>query len=439
MNTLREAHAHIASHGRSLLLPSLASATGADDMLSVAALHAARTPAGGWLLMVGARVESWTQPGNGPSSWPSLREFDDATGPVPALAMSFDHHMVMANSAALSKSGITPASTPPPGGVISFDAHGQPTGLLLETAAWAVWSKAPEPTPQEMRLHVIAALRDLARHGFGEVHDMLSAPWLGPVLAELSDAGDLPLRVRIYAPLDSLRDVHAASSRWARPDVMLGGGKIFIDGTLNSRTAWMLHPYREAQQGLPTGKVVTPPDEIRTALEFTRSLSTGLAAHAIGDAAVRAALDAFEAVNEVRMDPSKASFVPASPLDPQNPAFRIEHAEVIDAHDTPRFARLGVLASIQPCHLLADIEALHRYIPHRLDRVFPLRELIDAGCLPGDLLWFGSDTPIVRPDPQDSIQAAVNRRRASCPPSDSIAPDQRISPEEAWRSFALGA
>ena len=115
---------------------------------------------------------------------------------------------------------------------------------------------------------------------------------------------------------------------------------------------------------------------------------------------------------------------------------RIEHAELVDEADVGRFAALGVVASVQPCHLLADIEALRRLLPHRLGRVLPLRELAAAGCRPGDLMWFGSDTPIVRPDAEDSIQAAVHRRRVGMGEGEAIAIEQAIAEPEAWDAFA---
>ncbi|MEL7484376.1 MAG: amidohydrolase family protein, partial [Planctomycetota bacterium] len=137
----------------------------------------------------------------------------------------------------------------------------------------------------------------------------------------------------------------------------------------------------------------------------------------LGDGAVCAVLDAVERVRPPRW------------------MVRIEHAEVIDAADVPRFAELGVIASVQPCHLLVDIEALGRALPDRVDRVLPLRELIDSGLEPGQTLLFGSDAPIVRPDPEDSIRAAVHRSR---PDSVAIAPDQAISESEAWSCFDAG-
>ncbi len=442
----REAHAHIAAHGRSLAMVSLAGCSGADDCLAIMKdasrrLSAAQDP--GWLLAIGARVEGWKQRGAGPSGWPTLRELDEATGDRPCAAMSFDHHMVMANSAALRAAGITRDSPDPPGGIIGRDLHSNPDGLALESAAWALWHAAPEPTAAQRRDHVISALKDLARHGFDEVHDMLSEPWLGPLLAELHDSGELPIRAWLYAPLHDIESRVREAPAWSRPTITLAGAKIFTDGTLNSRTAWMLCPYQEPQHGLPTGKVVTDPAGIEAAIRATARFGIGLAAHAIGDAAVRAVLDATDRVHGSWSADRHTRTTPFRPardrIEAGVPAVRIEHAEIVDNSDTPRFAELGVVASVQPCHLLADIEALHRYLPHRLDRVLPLRELIDRGCSPGELLWFGSDTPIVRPDPQDSIQAAVHRRRNGTPRTDAIAYPQAILPNEAWAAFEIPA
>lgn len=429
-NHLREAHAHLFSHGRSLAMPSLAACQGADDCLAIARDAARRERARadpGWALLVGARLESWTSPGAGPSGWPTLRQLDEATGPVPCIAMSFDHHMVMANSAALWAAGFASGKQAPPGGVIDRDDGGNPTGMLLETAAWVAWNAAPDPTPDQRRDLVRHALRDLASLGYAQVHDMHSQPWLGQLLSELSDAGELPVSVWLYPAVDHLKEIAQAAAHWSRPAIRLAGGKIFVDGTLNSRTAWMLHPFEHPQPGLESGKIVTPPAAIESALRTCSEAGVGLAAHAIGDGAVRACLNALEKLRTIGALPARRA---------EFPQLRIEHAEIIDAQDVPRFARLGAVASVQPCHLLADIEALRRYLPHRLDRVLPLRELIDAGCTPGELLWFGSDVPIVRADPADSIQAAVHRRRPGSHDTEAIAPTQAISEQEAWACFS---
>jgi predicted amidohydrolase YtcJ len=184
----------------------------------------------------------------------------------------------------------------------------------------------------------------------------------------------------------------------------------------------MLAPYADAMLEHPCGTALMSVEQIASAMRACTALEVGFAAHAIGDGAVRACLDA-------------AQSLPPLPRDVRR-AFRIEHAELIDQADVPRFAELGLTASVQPCHLLYDIEALERSLPDRLHRVLPLRDLVQAGLVPGRTLLFGSDTPIVRPNPEDSIQAAVHRRRADSPASRAIAPLQAISEDEAWACFA---
>lgn len=381
--------------------------------------EASKLKAGEWVLAFGARTESWTD-----RRWPTRAELDAAIPDRACAVMSFDHHAVCANSRAMTKGGFDEASRDPAAGVIMRDARtGVATGLLLESAAYAVWNAAPEPAAAQRDEHVRLALADLTRHGFVEVHDLLSPDWLGPTLAALDDRGELPVRVKLFPAVARLARAVEASRSWRRDRVELAGGKLFADGTLNSRTAWMLRPYADPLPEMPCGKPMATREEIASALRLTESFGLPLATHAIGDGAVRAVLDAVEEVGREREKNSAG------------PRHRIEHAELIDEADLGRFSRLRVVASVQPCHLLTDIEALTRSLPDRLGRVLPLRSLIDDGCEPGDLLVFGSDTPIVRANPEDSVLAATERRREAMAREESIAPEQSITLEEAWRAF----
>lgn len=423
---LREAHAHIYSHGQAMRSLRLEGAGSAEDVLAkvAAKVEAMRTgDKQAWLIGGGARVEGWVKP-----AWPTLGELDRACPDRPCALWSFDSHALLANSRALEVAGITESSPDPANGRIVRDGAGKLTGLLLEQAALDLWGAMPEPGMDERRACVRAALDDLREHGFVEVHDMKSQAWLGPVLADLSDAGELPARVWLYAPHDRVIEFDSEADDWQREDVLLAGGKLFADGTLNSRTAWVLEGYADPLPGMPKGQAMYRTEEIAEAIRTCRELGLGLAVHAIGDGAVRAVLDAYESC-----DPD-----PADVDDVGMPTLRIEHAELIDRKDVPRFGQMGVVASVQPCHLLTDIEALRRSLPHRLDRVFPLRELIDAGCRPGELMWFGSDTPIVRPHPEDGLQAAVERRRKGMAEGEAIGLGQRLKAAELWRGYVPG-
>jgi predicted amidohydrolase YtcJ len=419
---LREAHAHIAQHGRAMDMLRLGSCRSRDECLE--GLAAAARAARPWILGDGVRVESWPDP-----RWPSAAQLDAAAGDTPVCLWSFDYHELIVNSAAMRAVGVGDGTPDPPHGRIMRDEQGRPTGLMVEAAAKLVWSRVPEPSAEQRREQVRAAAADLASHGFEEVHDLLAPPWLGVMLGEMDRRGELPVRVLLYPRLEDLDAVKAGAAAWESDRVRLAGAKLFADGTLNSRTASMLEPYADPLPGLPRGDAMLSREQLREAMNRVASVGLGLAVHAIGDAAVRAVLDAWESLDAKRRAASRA---PVAPL-------RIEHAEIIDAADVPRFARLGVACSVQPCHLLADVEALRRGLPHRLHRVLPLRELIDSGCRPGELLLFGSDTPIVRPHPEDSLRAAVHRRREGAAAADAIAPEQAITDPEAWRAFAAGA
>ncbi len=364
-----------------------------------------------WLLAHSARVEGWTDP-----LWPTRADLDRIAGSRPALILSFDYHAVLASTPVFRRLNLTDSSPDPQGGVIVRDDAGTPTGLLLEAAAFNARNAIPEPSRSERELLVRTGLADLARHQFTEIHDLLAPNWLGPVLARLADTGELTQRVRVYVPLAEFDRALAAAPDWQRQGkVELAGAKVFADGTLNSRTAWMLAPFSHPLPGHPCGTPLMTVVQLAQAMDQTAAAGLELAVHAIGDGAVRSVLDAVE---------SRAG---------RRPRVRIEHAEIIDAADVPRFAELGVVCSVQPCHLLADIEVLGRELPQRLDRVLPLRDLERAGCKPGELLWFGSDVPIVRPDPDDSIRAAVHRRR--CDDDLPIAPEQALNEPEAWSCF----
>lgn len=423
---LVEAHAHLAALGQSLELPDLAACRSVAECLDRVRREVARRagPDGpAWVRFLGARPEGWRE-----ARWPTLAELDAAAPATPCVLLSFDFHAAVANSAAMAGAGLRPGVPVGDNGIVAADPRGEPTGLLLEDAARAAWNAAPEPTLDQRERHLATALDRLAALGFVEVHDLLSQPWLGPLLARLERRAGLPIGVHLYPPLAEVEAAAAGRAAWESRRVRLAGAKVFADGTINSRTALVLADYADPLPGFPRGRAMLAGAELDHALALTRSMGLGLAVHAIGDGAVRMVLDAVERARSSAGQARRNGRGPDAPI-------RIEHAELIDPADVPRFARLGVVASVQPCHLLADVEALRRYLPHRLDRVLPLRDLIDAGCRPGDGLRFGSDAPIVRPDPADSIRAAVHRRREGAPESEAIAPAQRITEAEAWAAF----
>lgn len=413
-----EWHAHLLEHGRSLGMLDLAPCRSAAQVLALVVDRAAARPAharSAPILGFGARPESWDR-----AAWPTLADLDRAAGPAPCCLWCFDYHALVANSAALTLAGFDDASPDPAHGVLCRNDRGHLTGLLLESAAGIAWDAVPKRFPELPADPLLAGLEDLARRGYRAVHDLKSRVDLGAQLATLAGDGRLPLAVALFPLVEDLPAVLATRRDWESDAVRLVGGKIFVDGTLNSRTAWMLEPYADARPDHPTGMSMMSAGEIDAALRLCLDAGLQMAAHAIGDGAVRAVLDAAERVRAPRG------------------SVRIEHAEVIHPRDLARFGELGVIASVQPCHLLTDIEALSRAIPDRLDRVLPLRSLLESGLVPGESLLFGSDAPIVPPVAEDSILAATQRRRAGMDARDAIAPAEAIDEPAAWACFNRG-
>ena len=406
---MREAHAHVLAHGRAMDMVQLDACMSAQEMLDAVA-DAAVGPR--VVLAHGARPEAWNEPG-----WPTLEQLDHASPDASVAAWCFDYHAIMLNGRALEAIGVAIDTPDPAGGQIGRRPDGSLTGVLYEAAAGLAWSQLE---PKDIDPAALArAVEDLSQHGFAQVHDLKAQPELGEALAA-SNAPDA-LGLTLYPLVQDLPEVLKTRKSWESDRVRLGGGKIFVDGTLNSRTAWMLHPFADGRAEHPSGMQLMSDRQIEDAIRLCVDEGLQLAAHAIGDAAVRAVLDAAERGRAPRG------------------SVRIEHAELIDEADVPRFGELGVIASVQPCHLLYDIEALRRACPDRLDRVLPVRELIDSGLKPGHNILFGSDTPIVRPDPEDSILAATNRGRADMALEDGIAPGQAVSEAEAWACFDADA
>jgi predicted amidohydrolase YtcJ len=267
--------------------------------------------------------------------------------------------------------------------------------------------------------------------GFIEAHDLKSPEWLGPELAALADEGTLGMHIELYPMVEMAEATMRSRAAWERDQVRLGGFKLFADGTLNSRTAWMLHPYRDGLSDHPCGLPNWRPEQILEAVRIAERCGVGLATHAIGDGAVRAVLDAIAEAARGRSGERVRHRI----------GHRIEHCEVIDEGDVARFAALGVVSSVQPCHLLYDIPVLLRALPHRLERVLPLRELAESGCRPGELMWFGSDAPIVPADPLASVAAAVGRGALGVDGNadasgGQIGPNQALTQGESWEAFA---
>lgn len=403
---LRDAHIHLAEHGRERSWLAVGDCTDREMCLDRIASAAAELPADGWLTASGLRTEAWSDP-----TPPDADALHEATDGRRVTLHSFDHHAMVVSRRVLELAGINDATPDPEGGFI-VRRGGEATGLLLESACDFVRAVTPEATVNDRKAWIREAQQELRALDIAEVHDMHAIPDFARALLELEAEDALELDVHLYVPpwaFDEVRTIMAAAVDSKR--VHLSGIKLFTDGTLNSRTAHMLHPFAHPIESHPRGTPLLSDDEIRSTFARAAEAGVEVATHAIGDGAVRRLLDLHERFDgTVRL--------------------RVEHAQFIDEADIPRFPRQGVIASMQPCHLLTDIEAIRRLTPDRAHRAFPLRDLVDAcseaGVAPESVLMLGSDAPIVSPDPADNLQAAVERRRSGMPASEAVALEQGL-------------
>jgi len=407
---LREAHAHIYDFGDALACVDLGACRSREQLLQTIA--GAEPDHTGWIRGMRAMPESWDDP-----AWPTHAELHDAARGSPCYARSLDIHSLCASTAALEAAGIDDSTPDPANGVIVRDESRKANGLLLELACDLVLNAVPEPTFEQRKQTVRTALERFASLGYVEVHDMLSRDWLGPACAALEKEANLACAVVLHPLFEHCRAELERYPHYASERIRFGGAKIFTDGALNSRTAFMLEPFARPRQGIERGIALWSEEKLRSAIRECEDMRLPIVAHAIGDAAVRRLFNAIDSAS------------------PKTPGTRIEHAQFVDEHDVPRFARLGVIVSPQPCHLLTDIEPILRLLPHRAHRAFPLRDLWDAyagaGLDPARHIWFGSDAPVVPPNPQDNLQAAVHRTRAGEPGCPVIAPEQALTEAEA--------
>jgi predicted amidohydrolase YtcJ len=399
-----DGHAHFAMWAMSRRRVQLAKAGTREAALErIAAAH----PVQGWVLGQGWDANGWTHAPD--------RAALDAVQAGPVYLDSLDVHAAWVNSAALAAAGISRATPDPFGGRIVRDAAGEPTGLLLERAVELMLPHLPAAPPDLLD----AALREAQReaHGLGitGLHDVETEADLA-AFQRLEAAGTLRLRVLFHPPVSALgslvsRGVRSgAGSEW----LGIGGVKMFLDGSLGSRTAWMLAPYDGTRdRGMPITGEREAADAMRTASEAGLAVTV----HAIGDAAVRRALDL--------MTPLRKAAIP----------HRIEHFQCVHPDDLDRAAAAGLVASMQPAHLLTDIPLVERHWGARGGGAYAFASLGRRGTL----LVFGSDVPVASIDPREGLYAALERRSASGSPRAGWRPDEKIGFADAVRAYTTGA
>jgi predicted amidohydrolase YtcJ len=407
-----DAHAHLGNAGLTKLNVDLSEAKSLDDMLARIATYARIAPAGRWL--TGGR---WDQTLWATKALPTRQELDRVTQGHAALLERVDGHIAIANSAALEAAGITGKTVPPEGGAIDLDADGQPTGILRESAVDLVARVIPPRSHEERMRGAELAIADAVMHGVTTVQD--NSDWEDfLVYEELEKAGKLDVRITEWLPFKApVEDLKRMRSHHVANDPMLHTGMLkgFMDGSLGSRTAAMIAPYSDDpnNKGLPQ---LTQDELNKLALERAEA-GFQLGFHAIGDKAVEMALD--------------ADGQPGISTHARN---RIEHAQVVDRTDIPRFRKLGVIASMQPNHLLTDMNwAESRLGERRAAFSYAWKAFLDAGVP----LAFGTDYPVEPITPFRGLYAAVTRMNEAG--TKTYFPGQKISRGQALYAYTQGS
>lgn len=414
---LVDGHAHLYQLGVAMGELDLKKLTSAQAVADEVRRAAADRPRGEWILGRGWDQNLWTPPEF------STHDVLDAAAPDHPVALGrIDGHAIWVNGAALRLAGIDAGTPDPAGGRIVRDAKGKPTGVLIDRAMELVLGRIPAPAPEGRERTILAAADWAVAHGLTGVHEMGGHPETVAAYRRLAAQGKLKLRVVAYlrgegttGGLEWLAGLAPDDDPDGTARFVARGVKIFADGALGSRGAALLAPYADDPGN--SGLLLATPEELARAVEIAVAGGWQLATHAIGDRANRIVLDAYE-----RAGPERR--------------FRIEHAQVVAPEDLPRFARLGVIAAMQPVHATSDMGwADERLGPERLAGAYAWRSLLASGAH----VVGGSDFPFDEPSPMVGLYAATTRQDREGQPPGGWLPEQRLGFEEAVRLYTVEA
>ncbi|HEV8394555.1 MAG TPA: amidohydrolase [Vicinamibacterales bacterium] len=424
-----EAHGHFVGLGESKLGLDLTGTTSWPQIVQAVAGAVARARPGQWIVGRGWHQDKWTAvPEPNVEGFPTHASLDAVSPDNPVVLVHASGHGAFVNARALALSGITRATSNPPGGDILKDARGEPAGFLRENAAQLVKRGAGEPDPSVAE--VASRFRDALRladqeaisKGVTSFQDAGEPFGTIDALRSAVDRGELRVRlwVMVQGRVAELSDALARYKAIGYGNDMLTvrAIKVYADGAMGSRGAWLLQPYADTPEsvGLPRPDMATLPQVARLAIEQGYQL----AVHAIGDRANREVLNVYEAA------------LTAAGRRGVDLRWRIEHAQQLNAADIPRFGAIGVIASMQPVHATSDGSWVGERIgPARLEEgAYVWRKLLASGAA----LAVGTDVPVEDVDPIANYYAAVTRRLAD---GRVLTGDQRLTRLEALRAFTL--
>ena len=406
---LIDAHGHVMGLGLALSQLDLTGTRSLAELQGRLRDYAAANPDLPWITGRGWNQELWAD-----KRFPTAADLDAVVPGRPVWLERVDGHASVANSAAIKAAGVTAATAAPPGGRIEH-------GLFVDAATSLIDGKVPPPTPAQREAALLKAQAVLLEHGLTAAADMGTSPEDWAAMRRLYEGGRLKVRVMAYAGgSDALKAIAPGGpTEWLHGDrLRLGGIKLYADGALGSRGAWLKQPYADKPdtRGLP----LLTPAELRKQAGAASAKGFQLAVHAIGDAANAMVLDTYEQLGSARGDKR----------------WRVEHAQVVDSADLSRFARGKVVPSMQPVHQTSDrLMAEARLGPRRLTGAYAWQTLDKSGAR----LALGSDFPVEHPNPFHGLAAGVSRQGLDDQPAGGWRPWERLSFPQALAGFTRDA
>nr|WP_214652266.1 amidohydrolase [Novosphingobium jiangmenense] len=412
-----DAHVHVMDIGFAALSLDLSDTTSLADALNRIAKFSAEHPDRPWIIGRGWNQETWQL-----GRFPTAAELDAVTGGRPVWLQRVDGHAGWANSAALKAAGVTAATKDPAGGSLDRAPDGSPRGVLVDAAMELIDAKVPAPRPEDRDLALANAQQILFKRGITAVADMGTGIEDWQAYRRAGDANRLYVRIMAYArgPEQMVLIGGPGPSPWLYQDrLRLNGVKLYVDGALGSRGAWLKAPYADAPEtrGLPQLNQT----QLGNLMSRAAMDNFQVAVHAIGDEANATVIGAITDLSETYKGDRR---------------WRIEHAQILDPKDIARFARSGAIASMQPVHQTSDrVMAEARLGPERLAGAYAWKSLKAAGVR----LAFGSDAPVEVADPWAGLAAAMSRQGPDGQPEGGWQPQERVSPAEALAAYTADA
>ena len=414
---LIDAHGHVMGLGESAMQLDLVGTASLADLQARLRDYAAARPADPWIVGRGWNQELWTD-----KRFPTAADLDAVVPDRPVILERVDGHAVVVNNAALKAAGVTAGTKAAAGGEIERDATGKPTGLLIDAATELVAAKVPPPTPAQLDGALAKAQEALLAVGITGVADMGTGVEAWQTYRRAGEAGRLQVRIMSYASdVEPMRaPAPNGPTDWLYGDrLRMGGIKIYADGALGSRGAWLKRPYADKPE--TSGLRFLTDEELRAKLDEAAKIGIQPAIHAIGDAANAQAIAAYEWLGQRY---------------PGDRRWRIEHVQVVDPADIPRIGKAGIIASMQPVHQTSDrTMAEARLGPDRLAGAYAWQSMLRSGAK----LAFGSDFPVESPNPFPGLAAAISRQDMQGQPPGGWIPAERLTFEQALTAFTRDA